>query len=402
MKQTKIVRFFLDFIYGTAGLIAMNGVMQFVVTPFLNNKLGPASCDRFLFFMALVGFMASAFGSGANYARMTISTRRESTNGDYNIFLVLVAGISIIVTIVGMNLLHIRSLTTFILVFFVMIATVLRYYSDVEYRLTTSYGRFFIYYMLIACGYLIGLALFPVTKSWQIIILFGECLALFFVFTKGSIYKGKLWERSKNFKENIKTMFSLSCAYGLSDFVSYTDRILIPLFAAEGASTTFYVATLVGKIVALLTTPLNGVIIGHLSKYQGKITKKMFSVITLALVGVAMIVIGASMVASHILVPFLYPDLYEEASKLFFVANASQVCFFLSNTMMVIVLRFTHEKYQLYLGIIYAALFFVIVLPAIMWFGLWGIAYGLLIINSLKFFIITAMGFYGIRKKEKE
>ena len=173
MKQTKIVRFFLDFIYGTAGLIAMNGVMQFVVTPFLNNKLGPASCDRFLFFMALVGFMASAFGSGANYARMTISTRRESTNGDYNIFLVLVAGISIIVTIVGMNLLHIRSLTTFVLVFFVMIATVLRYYSDVEYRLTTSYGRFFIYYMLIACGYLIGLALLPVTKSWQITIMFG-------------------------------------------------------------------------------------------------------------------------------------------------------------------------------------------------------------------------------------
>ena len=402
MKIETIKRFILDLVYGTAGLIAMNGVMQFVVTPFLNNRLGAANCDIFLFFMALVGFMASAFGSGANYARMTISTRRESENGDYNYFLLFVAILSAIVTTAGMTLLNIHSILTFILVYVVMMATILRYYSDVEYRLNTDYKQFFIYYILIACGYLVGVAVFPLTKSWQIIILLGESFALLFVVIKGKIYRGKLWKRSKNFKENIKTMFSLSFAYCLSDFVSYTDRILIPLFAHEGASTTFYVATLVGKIVALLTTPLNGVIIGHLSKYKGNITKKMFATITSGLLVVAFFVIGASMIASHILVPLLYPDLYSEAKKLFLVANASQVFFFLSNTMMVIVLRFTHEKYQLYLGIIYAILFFLIVVPGIMWYGLWGIAYGLLIINSLKFLIITAMGFYGIRKKEKE
>ncbi len=66
-------------------------------------------------------------------------------------------------------------------------------------------------------------------------------------------------------------MISLSAAYLMSDFVSYSDRLLLPLLVVNGDEMTaiFYYATLVGKMVSLLSTPLNGVIAGHLAKYRG-------------------------------------------------------------------------------------------------------------------------------------
>lgn len=409
MKKGYMKQIIIDLIYGTAGLVAMNGVVQFIVTPFINRKLGQAECDTFLFFTALIGLMASSFGSGTNYARMAITTKRESKNGDYNSFLCKVAILACVVTLAALFIRQSFRIVSFILIGLLMIMTIVRYYGDVQYRLHVNYSGFFWYYILIAIGYVVGVLLFPFTQSWALILLFGEMAAVLFVTWKGDIFKPPFWERSPHYKENVKSMLSLSGAYFLSDFVSYSDRILIPFFARPGDSTTFYVATLVGKIVALLTTPLNGVIVGHLSKYKGGITKKMFLAVTGALLAVATVIVGGSMIASHILVAILYPDLYDTAKQLFLVANASQVFFFISNTMMVVVLRFAHEKYQMYLGIVYAILFFLIVVPGIAIWGLWGIAYGLLIINILKFFIITAMGFYALsgkkrtrRKNEKE
>lgn len=409
MKKGYIKQIIIDLIYGTAGLVAMNGVMQFVVTPFINRKLGQAECDTFLFFTALIGLMASSFGSGTNYARMAITTKRDSDNGDYNTFLSKIAVLSCCVTLAALLIRQSFGVVSFLLITLLMIMTILRYYGDVQYRLHINYNGFFWYYILIAIGYVIGVLLFPITQSWALILLFGEMAAVLFVAWKGDIFKPPFWKKSPYYKENAKSMLSLSGAYFLSDFVSYSDRILIPFFAQPGDSTTFYVATLVGKIVALLTTPLNGVIVGHLSKYKGGITKKMFLSVTGALLAVAAIIIGGSMLASHVLVSILYPDLYDTAKELFFVANASQVFFFISNTMMVVVLRFAHEKYQMYLGIAYAILFFLIVVPGIAIWGLWGIAYGLLIINILKFCIITGMGIFALsgqkstrRKNEEE
>ena len=92
----------------------------------------------------------------------------------------------------------------------------------------------------------------------------------------------------------------------------------------------------------------------------------------------------------------------EAARKLFWIANAGQVFFFLSNTMMVVVLRFATEKYQIYIGTIYTILFVVIIIPFMLFWGLWGMAAGLLIINILKFTIITGLGFYALKKETRD
>ena len=48
------------------------------------------------------------------------------------------------------------------------------------------------------------------------------------------------------------------------------DRIILQAVDGGTSVTVFYAATLIGKMVSLISMPLNGVIIGHLSKYNGK------------------------------------------------------------------------------------------------------------------------------------
>ena len=81
--------------------------------------------------------------------------------------------------------------------------------------------------------------------------------------------------KSQFFREDAKTCVSLSSAYLLADFVTYTDRVVLPMTAGDAASYYFFIASTVGKMSSLISTPLNGVITGHLARYQGKITKKM-------------------------------------------------------------------------------------------------------------------------------
>ena len=105
-----------------------------------------------------------------------------------------------------------------------------------------------------------------------------------------------------------------------------------------------------------------------------------------------------SILGSHVFVWLFYQDQYENVRALFPVANIGQVFFFLSNTVMIVVLRFASEKYQLLLGAIYVVLFFAAVLPLIWFYGLWGAAWGLLFVNVLKFALISAFGFIALSK----
>ena len=58
MKFDSIKRFALDFLYGTAALVALNGVITFLVYPFINRTLGNEANGQVLFFTAIMGLMA--------------------------------------------------------------------------------------------------------------------------------------------------------------------------------------------------------------------------------------------------------------------------------------------------------------------------------------------------------
>ena len=105
-------------------------------------------------------------------------------------------------------------------------------------------------------------------------------------------------------------------------------------------------------------------------------------------------VLGVSVVTSYIFVKIMYPDVYELAKPLFLIANAGQIFYFISESLMVIVLRFTGEKLQIILNVAYAVLFFVLAVPGVIFGNLYGLAAAILAANLIRYIAVTLVGMF--------
>lgn len=393
--KKKIFNIASDLVFSIAGLMLMNGMLQFLINPTLNNWMGEAAFGNYQSVFAVVSIMGTTFGVAANYSRMVRSRDKKDTNGDYNVFLTVIAVLCVAVAAGTLLVYKSFNAAHFILLSVLTVATVLRYYGDVNYRMKLNYKGFFVYYAIITAGYCLGLLLFKfVSPVWMITILAGEVAAVLFVFFNGDIFKGKnLLTRSEHFGGTMKSVGVLSATNLLSAVAQQSDKIILGLAMGGEAVTTFYVATLLGKVISLLTTPLNGVLIGYLTKYEGKLTRKMIAVFALVLLGLGLIALLGCFIASEIFVKLFYPDVYADAEQYFFIASAGQVFYFISNCLMTVILRVASEKYQMYINMIYVAIYAATVIPLTMSFGIWGMAIALLITNGLKFAITSAVGF---------
>ena len=407
MKNKKA--YISDFIFSIAGLLAMNGVVSLVVYPTIEKTSGAAFQGQVLFFMSIAALLGASLGNGANYGRLKIYTEEKNTvNGEYNIFLVFSGLLIVAFTFVSILIKGNSAEGTWIGIFGIFLSTAVRYYADVEYRLSLNYKRFALYYVIIAAGYLLGLLIYRFTGAWPLIFITGEIAGILFVVLTGKVFRGKFFERTARFPQHMKTVSVLAGSYFLSDFVSSADRLLLPVLVTGGdeLSSVFYYASLVGKLMSLLSAPLNGVLSGHIAKKEGGLKRKQFAGILLWMLGIWAVVTALSVLGSFLFVKLFYPEHLEEASPLFLLANAGQVIFFICNTLMVVVLRYTNERNLLFVSIAYIAVFFAVTVPLVLSFGIWGLAWGIFAVNVLKFILFAVFGFFGLKKdaaaKEKE
>lgn len=388
-----------DFILSVSAVVIFNGVIQFLLNPYLTGQLGAEKFGTVIYLISIIS-VVGAFGTAANYSRMVVTAKRGCTNGDYNRYFLIVAGIVLAVSAVGLVALKSFEPLYFIGYAALMFMTILRYYGDVEYRLSCNFKGYFVFYLLIAVGYITGILLFRFTGSWVITMLIGEALAILFVGIKGKIFKPPFLKKSVNYRENTRSVWTLVPANLVQTVILNADRILVMFFVGSYDVTVFYVATLVGKIVALVTVPLEGLVISYLNKYEDKISYKLFLGFAGGAAALAALMICASTVASHILIPFMYPeDVYQAASQYFIVANAGQVLFFISTVLITFVLKISGENSQLVMNLIYLAVFAAVVIPCIAIWGLWGLAWSVAGVNLMRVVLISVYGLIKLKKR---
>ena len=392
-----------DFIFSVLALIIYNGVLQLLIYPEIEQRVGADAFGTVLYLISAVSVMGAGFGTAASYSRMMAKKNREETNGDYNAFLLIIAAISVPVTFVSLWAAEGAAFGLFLPVLVLMIVTVFRYYADVQYRMTIRFKEYFLFFVATSVGYVIGLLLYPVTRSWVFVILLGEVFGIVFTVITGTIFRAPFFNLSGCFKENMASAWFISGSNLVAALILHSDRILLRLLVAEErAVTIFYTASLVGKIVAMITTPLNGIVISYLTNYKIEMNKKRFAGIGALFMGLTVIGAAACCVVSMIFVKWRYPDIYEEASEFFFLANLGQLMYFISGSLMVILLAFTEEKLQLGINIIYGIAFAVIVIPATYFGGIVGISYGLVAVNAVRFILVIMLGVGRLGKNIKE
>lgn len=392
----KLKHIFTDTVWAAAGLVMMNVTAQFLVYPFWHRTLGSEAYGNIIYLVSVMNTAAVSIGSGVSYARMKQQAGGETQNRFY--ILLMAAGtvlsLTLLLVLNAAGALH-ADRPNFILFSVLTLLTMWRCYSDVEYRLRVNYKGFFLYYLVIGAGYLAGILLFRRTGLWPLALIPGELAGLLLVLFGGSVFR---WDKDGGeFLPVLRLTLLMVGSSALSGLIFNADRIVLRFFAGGTAVSIYYIATLLGKTLTLVTTPFNGVMVGYLARYGGKLTKRMMNRIAGVTIAGIVLAAGACWGASHIVIPFLYPGEYERTAPYLLIGSAAQAAYFAGNVLAAsVVLRFTAARNQLLVNAVYAAAFAVICLPLAKFQGLGGFCGGLLAAALIRCGCCILLGYAGV------
>ncbi len=378
----------INLILSVAGIAFFNGIIQFVLYPFLDSKVGNAEFGLILTMISIMSIISSSAGTAVNNARMVAPFEKESKNGDYNFILLLFNLIGIAVIIIFLFIINQLSWFNVVFLNILMFFTTYRYYSDCEFRKSLKFTSFFIYYLLIGIGYVLGCFLYYILPYWQLSMLLGEILALLFVMIFGSIYKKPFLISNQRKKVWILST-SLLIGEVINNLILNSDRLLLYILVNDEAVTEYYIASLVGKIVALVTVPLNGVIIGYLSRQKKTPNKKFILIYLFSVLGIGFLAFIGCLIASPIFIKIFYPSSYDAVKNIIILAIIAQVAFFCSTLAMTLIIKYKHSYVQLIINIVHIFIFIILASLGAYYGGLYGFAISAMIGNLIRFIMIS-------------
>ena len=402
----------LDLIYSIGAAGIFNLVIQVLVYPSfyngLNASIGIEGKDGGPYGVALtiISFLAITAGTcgySVNCSRILGIEKGHTSNSDYNLILLIMGVIGSILGIVYIYSLGYTSPLSLFLYVFLMFSTMLRYYSEVEFKINTNFFRYMIYYLLISAGYALGLLTFFPTGEWMLPLIIGESLAVLFVVIFGKIYRRPLIKPTKNFVPVLSSIGLIFLSAFIDNITLHADRILLLAITGDGAYVEiYYAASLLGKVISMLTLPINAILISYLVRYKGGLNRKLWLIVISATSTFGILGFLGCLAASPIVINILYDGMLEKTLPYLIPAILGQVLYFVSGMLMMILLRFKGEKKQLLLNAIYAVVFFTGVAIGTAIGDLTGFVYGILIANALRFAAVTIWGFLEKRKRNAE
>lgn len=392
--------FFSDSVYSIVALVIMNMMTQFVVYPAWSNQFGAEYYGDILYLLSFINIFAVSVGMALNYARLADSAKFKTDNGEYHVIILFLCIIGVPFSFGVKRFASVSMENTEVWVFWLLLcSTMVRNYVDVDFRLGLNYKGYFKYYMVVSVGYLLGIFLCRKTGVWELALLPGECLGVLYVYLRGDNLRRKSFVFSKELKRTVCSCLIMVATHFVMNLIFNADRFILKSIIGGTAVTVYYLSSLLGKTVSLITTPLNSVIISYLAKYKGNFGWKMFCKLLVAIGFAAVILAFICIFASHILIQILYPESYEITKEFFVISSVSQVIFFATSVLMVVLLRFAKQSYQLYINLIYAAAFLVLGIPLTISDGIWGFAYAILFANLSRLIVSVAFGVWDQRQR---
>lgn len=399
-NNKKLFVIFSDSMFSILALVVMNVVAQFAVYPAWSKQFGAEYYGDILYLLSFINIYGVSVGMALNYARLADSAKFKTENGEYHIILLLMSVIGIPFSILVKKYSGVPMQDHEVCFFWLLLCTTMvRNYADVDFRLSLNYKGYFKYYLVVSIGYLIGILLCKYTEIWELGLLPGEIMGTLYVFLRGENLRKKTFQLSKPVKQTVYSCLIMVATHFIMNLIFNADRFLLKALIGGTAVTIYYLSSLLGKTVSLITTPLNSVIISYLAKYEGDFDWKMFVKLLTAIGLVAVVLLFGCVIASHILIRILYPESYEMTKEFFVISSASQVIFFATSVLMVVLLRFAKQSYQLYINVIYAIVFVVLGVPMTMSGGIWGFSYAILIANSARMIVSIVLGIRDQRQR---
>lgn len=397
-KQGEIAQ---NFVLNFLSYALPTAVLQFVVQPIIAKKIGSEANGQYLTLMSLNYFVIAITASVLNTVRMLQNEKYEKNKivGDFNLFFLFY--ILIIVAFFPLGFIFINKTRNVLDITLYIIIGILYLYHDyvfAQYRLQLNFRKILINNLLLILGYGVGTILFIyVMRKWQIVIITAYLLGAIYDYFNTTFIKEPI-RKTIFFNETSGKIGSLTCANALSNSISYFDKLLLYPILGGSQVSIYYTASLVGKMLIMLSGPINSLALSYLVRVkslQTRINKKHI------VLGVCVLLGGyfLCVCVGYPLTNFLYPDWANESHKLIPITVAASLFTLIGNLLNTIIVRFYKSTFQIIVQAANLILYLVISLSMLSVYGIVGFCYGIAIVALIKM-ISLAVLLYKIPPKE--
>lgn len=366
-------------------------ILQLVTLPVVGATLGGDQYGLVVTLISLFTLLSLPFGNVLNNIRLLKDNeyKQKKITGDFNVLLAGSIIISSFMMILGTVYYEgMFSLVSIILMITISCINLLREYLLVSFRIKLNYKGILVNNIILGIGYITGTLVFYLTGYWQLIFIFGTGLSLFYIIRNSNLLK-ETFTTTKLFKKTIYQSLILFCSSFLKTILSYADKLLLFPLLGPTAVSIYYTATILGKIISMMITPVNGVMLSYLVRMEKMKTKNfMYILVFTSVVGV----IGyfATIIISHPLLYLLYPNWANESMELIYITTASAILGVMSSVIHPFILRFNNINWQLLISGTNVAVYIICVV-FFSFYGLIGFSLGILIANVFKLVLMISI-----------
>lgn len=357
--------------------------LQIIILPIVGNVIGDAEYGNAITLISFSTMFSLPFGNVLNNIRLLSndSYNEENLEGDFNVIILFNVIINALIMVVG-GFYYQESLISIILIIIYSSANILRLYLEVSFRLKLNYKLILVNHIVLSVGYLVGLFLFLYTGYWQMIYVAGNIFCLLYVLKHSDLHKENIRITNK-FKSTSYKSLVLFTSNILKTSISYADKLLLHPLIGPTAVSIYYSATLVGKMVSMIISPLSNVFLSYLVKMK---ELKMEKFLYILVISVPIGLIGYVVITfvSEPILTLLYPDWAQESLILVPVTAASSIVTSISSILHPVILRFKSINWQLLLNLFTLIIYITAILFFYNHYGLIGFSIGVLVANIFK------------------
>ena len=262
-----------------------------------------------------------------------------------------------------------------------------RYYLNVYFRENLNYKNILFVNLSVLIGYIIGIIIFLFIKLYSVVFLLGEVFGLIYLLRKTVFLKYFSLKRSSFQSENkniLKDYLNFSFINIVINILNYLDRfILLPIIGPVLVN-VYFIASTASKMIGLVTTPINNVILSYLTVDNGNKNLKRFIQINIGIIIVSIPMFFIVKYSSLLVVYILYHNYFE---KVYLIINLVVLICLLQIFISIFhpfSMRMINSKIILYIQLGYALIYILLAFYGSYIYGIYGFCWSTIISMLLK------------------
>ncbi|KPG86839.1 hypothetical protein FH103_05650 [Staphylococcus hominis] len=363
--------------------------IQLIAFPIISRV---ANSKEFALLIVLYGIaivIATSLGNTLNNVRLLHREGfdykdRENVFSKYFIAILIIN--IIVFTIICVFYSKTFNLNILLMIIFSLLLTS-RYYLNVYFRENLNYKNILFVNLSVLIGYIIGIIIFLFIKLYSVVFLLGEVFGLIYLLRKTVFLKYFSLKRSSFQSENkniLKDYLNFSFINIVINILNYLDRfILLPIIGPVLVN-VYFIASTASKMIGLVTTPINNVILSYLTVDNGNKNLKRFIQINIGIIIVSIPMFFIVKYSSLLVVYILYHNYFE---KVYLIINLVVLICLLQIFISIFhpfSMRMINSKIILYIQLGYALIYILLAFYGSYIYGIYGFCWSTIISMLLK------------------